>query len=103
VHDGLFEGEEAVSHLIEHIVGPLGIRVDESSPWADARLPAGSRVQTRFLRAHFNGTDMTNDALQSDLLHDAVDMPAVGDALQLVLSTVLKFEAGARDKVLHRP
>lgn len=42
--DGLFEGEEAVMHLIERIVGPLGLRVDESSPWADARLPNGSRV-----------------------------------------------------------
>ncbi len=42
--DGLFEGEEAVIHLIERIVGPLGLRVDESSPWADARLPDGSRV-----------------------------------------------------------
>jgi pilus assembly protein CpaF len=42
--DGLFEGEEAVLHLIDRIVGPLGLRVDESSPWADARLPDGSRV-----------------------------------------------------------
>jgi Flp pilus assembly CpaF family ATPase len=40
--DGLFEGEEAVLHLIERIVGPLGLRVDGSSPWADARLPDGS-------------------------------------------------------------
>ena len=39
--NGLFEGEEAVAHLIERIVGPLGLRVDESSPWADARLPEG--------------------------------------------------------------
>ena len=44
VGDGLFEGEEAVLHLIDRIVGPLGLRVDESSPWADARLPDGSRV-----------------------------------------------------------
>ena len=50
---GLFEGEEAVRHLIERIVGPLGLRVDESSPWADARLPDGSRVQTRFLSNPF--------------------------------------------------
>src|SRR5881396_2408417 len=42
--DGLFEGEEAVVHLIERIVGPLGLRVDESSPWVDARLSDGSRV-----------------------------------------------------------
>ena len=44
VHDRLFEGEESVMHLIERIVGPLGLRVDGSSPWVDARLPSGSRV-----------------------------------------------------------
>jgi pilus assembly protein CpaF len=43
VAQGLFEGEEAVYHLIERIVGPLGLRVDESCPWVDARLPDGSR------------------------------------------------------------
>jgi pilus assembly protein CpaF len=40
----LFEGEEAVLHVIERIVAPLGLRVDGSSPWVDARLPDGSRV-----------------------------------------------------------
>jgi pilus assembly protein CpaF len=44
VPDRLFEGEEPVLHLIERIVGPLGLRVDGSSPWVDARLPDGSRV-----------------------------------------------------------
>jgi pilus assembly protein CpaF len=44
VADGLFEGEEAVLHVIERIVAPLGLRVDESSPWVDARLSDGSRV-----------------------------------------------------------
>ena len=44
VPDGLFEGEEAVMHVIERIVAPLGLRVDETSPSADARLPDGSRV-----------------------------------------------------------
>ena len=43
VERGLFEGEEAVYHLIERIVGPLGLRVDESSPFVDARLRDGSR------------------------------------------------------------
>ena len=51
VAGGLFEGEEAVLHVIERIVAPLGLRVDESSPWMDARLSDGSRVQTRFLRS----------------------------------------------------
>src|ERR671924_2285853 len=43
VDRGLFEGEEAVLHLIDRIVGPLGLRVAESSPYVDARLPDGSR------------------------------------------------------------
>jgi pilus assembly protein CpaF len=30
--------------VIERIVAPLGLRVDESSPYVDARLPDGSRV-----------------------------------------------------------
>jgi hypothetical protein len=33
------EGEEAVLHVIERIVAPLGLRVDATSPWVDARLP----------------------------------------------------------------
>jgi hypothetical protein len=53
VTDGLFEGEEAVLHVIERIVAPLGLRVDESSPWVDARLSDGSRVQTQFLSTSF--------------------------------------------------
>jgi Flp pilus assembly CpaF family ATPase len=49
----LFEGEEAVLNVIERIVARLGLRVDATSPWVDARLPDGSRVQTRFLSASF--------------------------------------------------
>ena len=39
-----FESEEALLHVIERILSPLGRRVDESVPLADARLPDGSRV-----------------------------------------------------------
>jgi pilus assembly protein CpaF len=51
VEDRLFEGEESVLHLIERIVGPLGLRVDQASPWVDARLPGGSRVHAAPLPA----------------------------------------------------
>jgi hypothetical protein len=53
VTDGLFEGEEAVLHVIERIVAPLGLRVDESSPWVDARLSDGSRCTPNFLAPDF--------------------------------------------------
>ncbi|MDE3091240.1 MAG: CpaF family protein, partial [Chloroflexota bacterium] len=39
-----FESEAHVSRIIDRIVSPLGRRVDEGSPYVDARLPDGSRV-----------------------------------------------------------
>jgi pilus assembly protein CpaF len=39
-----FESGDHVMRIIERIVAPLGRRVDESSPYVDARLPDGSRV-----------------------------------------------------------
>jgi len=44
VENLVVEGEGQVLHLIERIVAPLGLRVDESMPYVDARLPDGSRV-----------------------------------------------------------
>jgi len=38
----------AAGLAIARILAPLGLRVDESSPWVDARLSDGSRVQTNF-------------------------------------------------------
>jgi len=39
-----FESDDHVMRIIDRIVAPLGRRVDESSPYVDARLPDGSRV-----------------------------------------------------------
>jgi len=39
-----FESNEHVMRIIERIVSPLGRRIDESSPYVDARLTDGSRV-----------------------------------------------------------
>ena len=39
-----FENNEHVSRIIDRIVAPLGRRIDESSPYVDARLQDGSRV-----------------------------------------------------------
>src|SRR4030065_2945660 len=38
-----FESDEHVMRIIDRIVAPLGRRIDESSPYVDARLPDGSR------------------------------------------------------------
>ena len=39
-----FESNAHVMRIVDRIVAPLGRRVDESSPYVDARLPDGSRV-----------------------------------------------------------
>ncbi|MGH9376846.1 MAG: CpaF family protein, partial [Terriglobia bacterium] len=40
----MFKDDAHLMHIIEKIVGPLGRRIDESSPMVDARLPDGSRI-----------------------------------------------------------
>jgi pilus assembly protein CpaF len=39
-----FEDDDHLMRIIDRIVAPLGRRIDESSPYVDARLPDGSRV-----------------------------------------------------------
>jgi len=40
----VFESDEHLMRIIERIVAPMGRRIDESSPYVDARLQDGSRV-----------------------------------------------------------
>jgi pilus assembly protein CpaF len=42
--NAIFESDDHLMRIIEKIVAPLGRRIDESSPYVDARLPDGSRV-----------------------------------------------------------
>ena len=42
--NSVFESNEHLMRIIERIVAPLGRRIDESSPYVDARLQDGSRV-----------------------------------------------------------
>lgn len=38
------ESDAQIHHLIERVIGPLGLRIDESQPYVEARLPDGSRL-----------------------------------------------------------
>lgn len=42
--DVQLESDAQILHLIERVIGPLGLRVDESQPFVEARLPDGSRL-----------------------------------------------------------
>jgi pilus assembly protein CpaF len=48
-----------VRHLIDRVVAPLGLHVDESRPWVDARLPDGSRVHAIVPPLAVNGPTLT--------------------------------------------
>ena len=48
-----------VEHLIEKVVGPLGLRADRSCPIVDARLPDGSRVNAVMPPAAVDGPCLT--------------------------------------------
>lgn len=57
--DARFRDEAHVRHIIDRIVAPVGRRVDESSPMADARLIDGSRVHVVIPPVSLNGPILT--------------------------------------------
>ena len=71
--DVVFEDDAAVLHCIDRIVAPLGLRIDTSVPWVDARLADGSRVHAivsplavggpALTIRRFSATPMTTDDL----------------------------------------
>ena len=54
-----FESDEHVMRIIDRIVAPLGRRIDESSPYVDARLKEGSRVNAVIPPISLNGPTLT--------------------------------------------
>ncbi len=54
-----FQDDDHVMRIIERILAPLGRRVDESTPYVDARLPDGSRVNVVIPPIALNGPTIT--------------------------------------------
>src|SRR5581483_3658948 len=48
--------EDGVRRAVERIIGPLGLRLDRSSPMVDARLPDGSRLHAVLAPVAVDGT-----------------------------------------------
>lgn len=63
-----FENNEHVMRVIDRIVSPLGRRIDESSPYVDARLPDGSRVNAIVPPLALNGPTLTIRKFEKDPL-----------------------------------
>lgn len=54
-----FEDDAEVRRVIERIVAPLGLRIDGTQPWVDARLPDGARVHAILPPLSTNGPTLT--------------------------------------------
>lgn len=54
-----FYGETHLRHIIDRIVAPLGRRIDESTPYVDARLPDGHRVNAIIPPLSVDGPTLT--------------------------------------------
>jgi pilus assembly protein CpaF len=95
VPDVLFEGEEDVLHVIERIVAPLGLRVDESSPCADARLPNGSRVHAIIPPLSLRGPTLNirKFALVPFLPQDLVAQGSLGPRMLAFLAACVRAKA----------
>jgi hypothetical protein len=84
-------------------VAPLGLRVDATSPWVDARLPDGSRVQTKSLCTPFcriTGAE-AGHLISGWFANHPIEPPSVRDAFQHVLASFLEDDAGAGRQILH--
>ena len=55
----LFDSDDELYQLVKRLIGPLGRRLDESSPMVDARLPDGSRLNAAIPPATTNGCCVT--------------------------------------------
>ncbi len=96
--------EQAVLHTIDRILSPLGLRVDESTPFADARLADGSRVNVVIAPLSLSGPVVTirkfsaTRLAMSDLVQAGSCPPAVAsllrEAVRARLNLVISGGAG---------
>jgi pilus assembly protein CpaF len=93
-----FEDEEQLRNTIERILAPLGRRVDELSPMADARLADGSRVNVVIPPLAVDGPAVSIRRFPGD-------RPGVGDLVEMgtltrAQATELADRVAARQSIL---
>lgn len=87
-HDRVFANDDQVRALIDRIIGPLGRRVDESSPMVNARLKEGHRVNAIIPPLALDGPTLTIRKFREYLytLEEMVRLGSMDDPVRLFLS-----------------
>src|SRR5207248_2543092 len=83
VQDVYFEDDAKLLALVKRVIGPLGRRLDESSPMVDARLPDGSRLNAVIPPAATRWTcvSIRKFVLKASSLDDLVALGTVTEAV----------------------
>lgn len=90
----VFSSETALLAVIDRIVGPLGRRIDESSPMVDARLPDGSRVNAVIAPIAIHGPMLTIRKFSKHrlALTDLLQRGALSEAMAQFLDCSVKYK-----------
>ena len=85
--DFTFSDDDQVRALIDRIIGPLGRRIDESSPMVNARLPQGHRVNAIIPPLALDGPMLSIRAFTSSVmtLDDMMQMGAFDEYMRQFL------------------
>jgi pilus assembly protein CpaF len=86
-----FPSAAAVAALVQRVVAPLGLRVDESRPWVDARLPGGERFHAVLPPLAPDGpvVAIRTFARRRLQLRDLIEREALDEATALLLEAMV--------------
>lgn len=90
--DLFFDDDEELRGLVKRLVGPLGRRLDESSPMVDARLPDGSRLNAAIPPATTRWCSLTirKFLLRAQSLEQLVELGTLTESAALFLDAAVQ-------------
>ncbi|HZO30358.1 MAG TPA: ATPase, T2SS/T4P/T4SS family [Chloroflexota bacterium] len=90
--DLFFDDDEELRELVKRLVGPLGRRLDESSPMVDARLPDGSRLNAAIPPATTRWCSLTirKFLLRAQSLEQLVELGTLTESAALFLDAAVQ-------------
>ncbi len=95
---GSFSSEQALRHVLERIVTPIGRRIDEAAPMVDARLADGSRVNAVIPPISLRGTCLTIRKFPAH--HLAMEDLLVAQALSIDMAQYLERSVRERRNIV---